>query len=209
MALNHNRKIAVIGLGYVGLPVAVAFARAGAPVIGFDIDKARIEELRAGHDRTHEVERNDLGHKSLTYSHDGAALNAADFFIVTVPTPIDSANRPDLGAMLAASRTVGGMLKMGDIVVYESTVYPGAIEEDCVPVLEEVHCVVPASEVVPLARPVKSSSQKVVMALAETDTDCCALQPLAGLVTVTVYVPAAQTVGFCTVELKLLGPAHL
>ena len=136
--MNHNRKIAVIGLGYVGLPVAVAFARAGAPVIGYDIDKARIEELRAGHDRTHEVERNDLGHKSLVYAHDASALKAADFFIVTVPTPIDSANRPDLGAMLAASRTVGGMLEKGDIVVYESTVYPGAIEEDCVPVLEEV-----------------------------------------------------------------------
>jgi UDP-N-acetyl-D-galactosamine dehydrogenase len=136
--VNHNRKIAVIGLGYVGLPVAVAFARAGAPVIGFDIDKTRIEELRAGHDRTHEVERNDLSHKSLTYTHDGAALNAADFFIVTVPTPIDSANRPDLGAMLAASHIVGGMLKKGDIVVYESTVYPGAVEEDCLPVLEKV-----------------------------------------------------------------------
>ena len=116
MALTHNRKIAVIGLGYVGLPVAVAFARAGAPVIGFDIDKARIEELRAGHDRTHEVERNDLDHKSLVYAHDASALKAADFFIVTVPTPIDSANRPDLGAMLAASRTVGGMLEKGDIV---------------------------------------------------------------------------------------------
>jgi len=135
---SHNRKIAVIGLGYVGLPVAVAFARAGAPVIGFDIDRKRVEELRAGHDRTHEVERSDLGHKSLTYAYDGAALKAADFFIVTVPTPIDTANRPDLGAMLAASRTVGGVLKKGDIVVYESTVYPGAVEEDCVPVLEEV-----------------------------------------------------------------------
>lgn len=136
--MNHNRKIAVIGLGYVGLPVAVAFARAGVPVVGFDIDQTRVDELRAGRDRTHEVEAGDLGHKSLTYAHDAPALKAADFFIVTVPTPIDTANRPDLGAMLAASRTVGGVLKKGDIVVYESTVYPGAVEEDCVPVLEQV-----------------------------------------------------------------------
>jgi len=136
--LDHGRKIAVIGLGYVGLPVAVAFARGGTSVIGFDIDKTRVEELRAGRDRTHEVERNDLRHKSLVYSHDASALKAADFFIVTVPTPIDTANRPDLGAMLAASRTVGGVLKKGDIVVYESTVYPGAVEDDCMPVLEEV-----------------------------------------------------------------------
>jgi len=134
----HSRKIAVIGLGYVGLPVAVAFARSGVPVVGFDIDRKRVEELRAGHDRTHEVEPGDLGHKTLTYASDAAALKATDFYIVTVPTPIDTANRPDLGAMLAASRTVGGALKKGDIVVYESTVYPGAVEEDCVPVLEQV-----------------------------------------------------------------------
>ena len=134
----HSRKIAVIGLGYVGLPVAVAFARSGVPVVGFDIDRKRVEELRAGHDRTHEVEPGDLGHESLTYASDATALKATDFFIVTVPTPIDAANRPDLGAMLAASRTVGGALKKGDVVVYESTVYPGAVEEDCVPVLEQV-----------------------------------------------------------------------
>jgi len=136
--VTHTRKIAVIGLGYVGLPVAVAFARAGSSVIGFDIDTGRVEELRAGRDRTLEVEAADLGHKSLSYASDPAALKPADFFIVTVPTPIDAANRPDLGAMLAASRTVGGALKNGDIVVYESTVYPGAVEEDCVPVLEQV-----------------------------------------------------------------------
>jgi len=132
----HNRKIAVIGLGYVGLPVAVAFARSGAPVIGFDIDKSRVTELRSGHDRTREVEPADLAQPSLRYESDPAALGDADFFIVTVPTPIDGANRPDLGAMLSASRTVGGVLKRGGIVVYESTVYPGAVEEDCVPVLE-------------------------------------------------------------------------
>jgi UDP-N-acetyl-D-galactosamine dehydrogenase len=136
VCVNHNRKIAVIGLGYVGLPVAVAFARSGVPVIGFDIDSKRVEELRAGHDRTREVEPRDLRQPSLTYEHDSACLAAADFYIVTVPTPIDDAHRPDLGAMLKASATVGAVLKRGDIVVYESTVYPGAVEEECLPVLE-------------------------------------------------------------------------
>ena len=134
--MSHGRKIAVIGLGYVGLPVAVAFARAGVSVIGFDIDYKRVAELRAGKDRTREVEPGELAQPTLSYEHEPAALEGADFYIVTVPTPIDGANRPDLGAMLAASRTVGVVLKKGDIVVYESTVYPGAVEEDCVPVLE-------------------------------------------------------------------------
>jgi len=133
--VGHGRKIAVIGLGYVGLPVAVAFARA-APVIGFDIDRARIDELRAGRDRTREVDAADLAQPNLACTSDPAALAGADFYIVTVPTPIDAANRPDLSAMLSASKTVGHALKRGDIVVYESTVYPGAVEEDCVPVLE-------------------------------------------------------------------------
>jgi UDP-N-acetyl-D-galactosamine dehydrogenase len=136
--MAHKRNIAVIGLGYVGLPVAVAFARSGVPVIGFDIDRLRIGELVAGRDRTREVEPSDLAQSTLRYESDPAKMASADFFIVTVPTPIDSANRPDLRAMLAASETVGGVLKRGDIVVYESTVYPGAIEEDCVPVLERV-----------------------------------------------------------------------
>ena len=134
--MAHDRKIAVIGLGYVGLPVAVALARAGAPVIGFDIARGRIEELRSGSDRTREVAPGDLAQPSLRYTDDPAALGVADFFIVTVPTPIDGANRPDLSAILSASKTVGHALKRGDIVVYESTVYPGAVEEDCVPVLE-------------------------------------------------------------------------
>jgi len=134
---SHTRKIAVIGLGYVGLPVAVAFARFGAPVIGFDIDKKRVEELRAGHDRTREVEPAELKQPGLRYESDPAGLSEADFYIVTVPTPIDDAHRPDLGAMLKASETVGAVLKRGDIVVYESTVYPGAVEEDCLPVLEK------------------------------------------------------------------------
>jgi UDP-N-acetyl-D-glucosamine/UDP-N-acetyl-D-galactosamine dehydrogenase len=134
--LPHQRKIAVIGLGYVGLPVAVAFARAGAAVVGFDIDRQRVEELRAGIDRTLEVEKADLATPTLSFTADAAALAAADFYIVTVPTPIDAARRPDLTALFAASDTVGRCLKRGDIVVYESTVYPGAIEEDCAPRLE-------------------------------------------------------------------------
>ncbi|MBX9840636.1 MAG: nucleotide sugar dehydrogenase [Xanthobacteraceae bacterium] len=136
--MPHGRKIAVIGLGYVGLPVAVAFARGGVPVTGFDIDPTRIKELRAGHDRSRELESSDLHHPTLRYEGDAAALTACDFFIVTVPTPIDAARRPDLSAMLAASRTVAKALKPGGVVVYESTVYPGAVEEDCIPVLEQV-----------------------------------------------------------------------
>jgi UDP-N-acetyl-D-galactosamine dehydrogenase len=134
--LAHGRKIAVIGLGYVGLPVAVAFARSGVPVIGFDIDGGRVKELKSGSDRTREVEPAELSQPSLTYSDRPDALKTSDFFIVTVPTPIDAARRPDLGAMLVASKMIGAVLKRGDIVVYESTVYPGAVEEDCVPVLE-------------------------------------------------------------------------
>jgi UDP-N-acetyl-D-galactosamine dehydrogenase len=133
---THRRKIAVIGLGYVGLPVAVAFARSGAAVVGFDVDRNRIDELRAGVDRTREVDKADLSHPTLAYASDAAALASADFYIVTVPTPIDASRRPDLGAIYAASDTVGRYLKRGDIVVYESTVYPGAVEEDCVPRLE-------------------------------------------------------------------------
>ncbi len=134
--MAHSRKIAVIGLGYVGLPVAVAFARAGKPVVGFDIDTRRISELRAGYDRTREVEKADLALPALSLTNDPADLGAADFFIVTVPTPIDAANRPDLRALFGASETVGQAMRKGAIVVYESTVYPGCIEEDCVPVLE-------------------------------------------------------------------------
>jgi UDP-N-acetyl-D-galactosamine dehydrogenase len=134
----YSRTIAVIGLGYVGLPVAVSFARAGSRVIGFDIDARRIAELREGHDRTREVEPADLKLKALSLGSDPAQLKEADFFIVTVPTPIDNANRPDLRALFGASETVGKAMRKGAIVVYESTVYPGCIEEDCVPVLERV-----------------------------------------------------------------------
>jgi UDP-N-acetyl-D-glucosamine/UDP-N-acetyl-D-galactosamine dehydrogenase len=134
--MSHGRKIAVIGLGYVGLPVATAFARGGSSVVGFDIDSVRIKELKAGLDRTREVAATDLKLPTLSFASDAAAFRASDFFIVTVPTPIDGARRPDLGAMLEASRQVGAALKKGDIVVYESTVYPGAVEEECVPILE-------------------------------------------------------------------------
>ncbi len=134
----HNRRVAVIGLGYVGLPVAVAFAAAGTPTLGFDISRERIEELRSGHDRTREIESAELTASGLQVSGDPAALAGYDFFIVTVPTPIDAARRPDLTALRKASETIGRHLSKGAIVVYESTVYPGATEEYCVPILEAV-----------------------------------------------------------------------
>ena len=133
----HNRKVSVIGLGYVGLPVAVAFGRS-QQTIGFDINQARVAELKAGHDSTLEVEDDDLVASDILFTSDAADIQLADFHIVAVPTPIDSAKRPDLTPILKASETLGAQLKSGDIVVYESTVYPGATEEDCVPVLERV-----------------------------------------------------------------------
>ena len=134
--MTHFRRISVIGLGYVGLPVAVAFGRTGVPVVAFDIDARRVKALRDGHDHTGEVADADLAAAKLHLTDDPADLAQADFHIVTVPTPIDGARRPDLRPLLAASRTVGQHLKRGDVVVYESTVYPGATEMDCVPVLE-------------------------------------------------------------------------
>lgn len=131
-----DRVISVVGLGYVGLPVACAFAAGGYRVVAFDIDAGRIAELKDGVDRTGEVEPQELAAPSLHLTHDAEALREADFHIVTVPTPITRERLPDLRPLLAASRTVGRVLKRGDIVVYESTVYPGATEEDCVPVLE-------------------------------------------------------------------------
>lgn len=134
--MDDQATLAVIGLGYVGLPLAVEFGKKRA-VIGFDINPARIAALAAGQDHTREVEAAELAQaRHLTLSADPAALRAARIFIVTVPTPIDSHKRPDLGPLLRASETVGRALKPGDLVIYESTVYPGATEEDCVPVLE-------------------------------------------------------------------------
>ena len=134
--MAHHRSIAVVGLGYVGLPVAVAFAKSGADVLSFDIDRSRIAELREHRDRTRETSESDLRASGLKLTADPADLAAADFFIVTVPTPIDDANRPDLSLVIAASRTVGRALRKGAIVVYESTVYPGLTEEECAPILE-------------------------------------------------------------------------
>jgi UDP-N-acetyl-D-galactosamine dehydrogenase len=114
----------------------VAFARSGASVIGFDIDRARIEELLAGFDRTREVDKTQLTQSTLVYTCEPEALAQANFFIVTVPTPIDASRRPDLTAVLRAAETVGRFLKRGDIVVFESTLYPGAVEDECGPVLE-------------------------------------------------------------------------
>ena len=133
-----NYKIGVIGLGYVGLPLAVEFGRK-ISTIGFDINQERIDELSAGKDRTLEVSSEDLQAAThLTYTADLEQLKQCNFFIVTVPTPIDDVNRPDLTPLQKASNTVGQVLKKGDIVVYESTVYPGATDEVCVPILEEV-----------------------------------------------------------------------
>jgi len=130
-----NRKISVIGLGYVGLPVAVAFGKSHR-VIGFDLNQSRIEELKKGYDRTLEVEDDDLAATDIMFTCDAADLKSADFHIVAVPTPINHANQPDLRPMLSASKTIGQQLKKGDIVVFESTVYPGATEEEGVPILE-------------------------------------------------------------------------
>lgn len=132
-----KRKVSVIGLGYVGLPVAVAFGKAGRTV-GFDINATRINELKRGHDRTGEVDDVDLRTADILYTCAIEELALADFHIVAVPTPVDDANQPDLSPVLRASETVGKALKKGDIVVYESTVYPGVTEEECVPVLERV-----------------------------------------------------------------------
>ncbi|RYG87785.1 MAG: Vi polysaccharide biosynthesis UDP-N-acetylglucosamine C-6 dehydrogenase TviB [Alphaproteobacteria bacterium] len=129
--------LAVMGLGYVGLPLAVEFGK-NRPVVGFDINKSRIEELRAGKDHTLESDGAELAAaKFIHYSTDPEDLRRCNVFIVTVPTPIDEFKRPDLTPLIKASETVGKVLKKGDIVIYESTVYPGATEEDCVPVLEK------------------------------------------------------------------------
>ena len=130
------KKLAVVGLGYVGLPLAVEFGKT-RQVIGFDINKTRVDQLKSGKDITHECSVEQLkAAKFLDYSSSYDDIRDAQIYIVTVPTPIDSVNRPDLRPLEAASRTVGGVLKEGDIVIYESTVFPGATEEVCVPILE-------------------------------------------------------------------------
>lgn len=143
--MDSKQQIAVIGLGYVGLPLAVEFAKK-YPVIGFDINCNRIEELRRGYDRTLEIEDSDL--KKVLNSHPGSDglfctdeisdIGSSNYYIVTVPTPTDKYNHPDLIPLYKASETVGKVLKKGDVVIYESTVYPGVTEDECAPVLERV-----------------------------------------------------------------------
>lgn len=131
-----SERIAVLGLGYVGLPVALAFARRFPQTVGFDVDPQRIAELRAGHDRSGEAGADELARTELEFSSDPEALRGATFFVVAVPTPVDEQKRPDLRHLLAASKTVGSVLSPQAVVVFESTVYPGVSEEVCAPVLE-------------------------------------------------------------------------
>lgn len=136
--MSKVKTLAVIGLGYVGLPLAVEFGKK-YPVIGFDINEARIEELKSGVDRTLEVDEKELNLACyLKYTSNPVDLQDTQIYIVTVPTPIDEANRPNLKHLIDASQTVGQVLKKGDIVIYESTVYPGCTEEVCVPILEKI-----------------------------------------------------------------------
>ena len=133
-----DSHIAIIGLGYVGLPLAVEFGK-HYPTLGFDINQARINELNQGEDHTLEVSADELAQATkLSYSADIADLRRANVFIVTVPTPIDAHRQPDLTPLIKASETLGKVIKAGDVVIYESTVYPGATEEDCIPVIERV-----------------------------------------------------------------------
>jgi len=137
MSIDQERTLAVIGLGYVGLPLAAEFGKR-RPVIGFDISEPRVAELRDGRDSTRELSSDELADATgLTFSTQVEDLAPCNTFIVTVPTPIDAHKRPDLTPLLRASEMIGNVLKRGDLVIYESTVYPGATEEECVPVLEE------------------------------------------------------------------------
>ncbi len=133
--MSHQRNVSVIGLGYVGLPVAVAMAKHNK-TIGFDINQARVKALQEGHDETLEVASDELNHPNLVLTSESSDLQQADFHIVAVPTPINNVKQPDLSPLESASSLLGKQLKKGDIVVYESTVYPGATEEVCVPILE-------------------------------------------------------------------------
>ena len=133
----NNAKIAVIGLGYVGLPLAVEFAKK-YPVTGYDISTPRIKELRQGEDSSLEVEPEELASVAMTYTDQLDDVRDCKVYIVTVPTPIDEYKNPDLSPLISASRGIGQVIKRGDIVIYESTVYPGATEDDCIPVIEEV-----------------------------------------------------------------------
>lgn len=134
---SSDLKVCIVGLGYVGLPLAVEFSK-HFDTIGFDINQHRVNELRSGHDSTLEIEDSELQACSLAYSTDLEDIKSANFYIVTVPTPIDDFKRPDLTPLKSASKTVGQVISKGDCVVFESTVYPGATEEDCIPIIEEL-----------------------------------------------------------------------
>jgi len=135
--IKKEAKIAVIGLGYVGLPIALAFAKK-VKVIGFDINEKRVNMMKKGQDPSNELSKKDFEKSDIEFTHKLEDLKKANFFIVAVPTPIDEHNLPDLKPLIGASTTVGKVLKKGDYVVYESTVYPGCTEEDCIPVLEKL-----------------------------------------------------------------------
>jgi UDP-N-acetyl-D-galactosamine dehydrogenase len=136
--MSKSEKIGIIGLGYVGLPVALAFARKYKDTIGFDISRERIHELSEGVDRTRETPESELKSTTLKFTANPADLKGITFFVVCVPTPVDSNNRPDLGPVISASETVGRVLESGAVVVYESTVYPGVTEDICGPILEKL-----------------------------------------------------------------------
>lgn len=133
--INKEAKLALVGLGYVGLPIALEFAKR-VKVVGFDINQARVDMMRRGEDPSRELETSDFANRDITFTADINELADVNFFIVAVPTPIDESNLPDLRPLQGASRTVGKVLKKGDYVVFESTVYPGCTEEDCIPILE-------------------------------------------------------------------------
>src|SRR5258706_1217360 len=135
--INKQKKLSVIGLGYVGLPIALEFAR-HINGIGFDINAERIEKMKKGIDPSNELASKEFTGRNITYTANPAELKEASFYIVTVPTPIDAHNLPDLKPLLSATQTIGKALKKGDYIVYESTVYPGCTEEDCIPLLDEL-----------------------------------------------------------------------
>jgi UDP-N-acetyl-D-galactosamine dehydrogenase len=135
--IKKEATLAVVGLGYVGLPIALEFARK-TKVLGFDINAERVEMMKNNEDPSQELDSSAFDGCDIEFSADPEDLKRANFFVIAVPTPIDENNLPDLRPVLSASRTVGNALKKGDYVVYESTVYPGCTEEDCVPVLEEL-----------------------------------------------------------------------
>ena len=136
--MDNNTKIAIIGLGYVGLPLAVSFGRQ-YKTIGLDINQSRVDELKAGEDCTLEVSKKELANaKKLIFTSDVQDVKSCDFVIVTVPTPIDKNKQPDMTPLQKASQMIGSVLRRNMIVIYESTVYPGATEEVCIPILEKV-----------------------------------------------------------------------